>query len=84
MKDTDVSWIRIYGGSRRGLGPYSVVMDNKAPGEYPGFVEGQEERFDGVLYQAKGLQPENHQIEIINTSNQELQNALTISHVSSV
>ena len=58
---------RVYGGRRRRLGAYRVVLDGHAR-EYGGFRAGEDERADAVLYANASLPAGYHALELVNVA----------------
>ncbi|OCH92388.1 hypothetical protein OBBRIDRAFT_726913 [Obba rivulosa] len=69
----------IYGGYRQRLGPYEVVLDGKAT-PFPGFTGGPEQ-VPAVLFSESGLQPVEHQIQVINTGQDPQMSVLDINYL---
>ena len=76
---------RIYGGYREQLGNYSVVVDGFSF-HYVGFRSGDQEQFDSVLFTSLPLQLStgDHQVELINASNDTVRNVLDVNRVGLV
>ena len=59
---------RVYGGYRQWSGDYQVILDQETI-SYEGYIGGPEEALDYVLFSKTGLPTGQHNIRIVNTSN---------------
>ncbi len=73
--------VRVHGGYRRRLGGYTVTLDSDVT-LHQGYVDGTDEDFDAVLFNATGLPAGPHQLRITNASNDVKRPVFDIDHVS--
>ena len=77
-----LNFCRVYGGYRTWSGPFEVIVDAEAPQNYQGYSDSDPEVFDQVLFGRSDLPYGNHQIRIINTSQDPAHPILDIDYVS--
>ncbi|RDX50704.1 hypothetical protein OH76DRAFT_1348340 [Lentinus brumalis] len=70
----------VHGGYRRRLGGYTVTLDSDVT-LHQGYVDGTDEDFDAVLFNATGLPAGPHQLRITNASNDVKRPVFDIDHL---
>ena len=74
---------RVYGGYRKTLGPYEVIVDGSdTTQQFMGYSVGDAEQADALLFHQGNLKDGNHHLEIANISRDKSRPVLDINRVS--